>query len=346
MRWTTLSFLDPVSFVVILSALSPTTPTTTTIIKAFSLMDPNVKKEYIMARELAPHLFQEEVHPINFLRTCDFDPWSAADRLARYWKHRKETFGDRWLLPLAQSAYGALLPIDLELMRPGYGIVYDDYMILDHSRLTEYAAQTKYTDEELEASRNRIMFYVLTVTSSLHAQRVGKKLLVAVEGITIGKLWKEKRFWPSRVQTIYFVQHKHRYRDSWTSYWLQFFLDVVKRYFGEARTPVLICTSSKGEMLHQILEAGFPLEIIPEKFGGPWSYATQIDEWLTWLARGDDERNQRVLLRTSEALLMLPTTSTMSPPFQKQMKSPYTIPSKQPTLMPLLAVDYRNYTWD
>lgn len=265
-----------------------------------------------MAHELAPHLFQEEVDPVKFLRTCDFDPWATAERIARYWKHRKLAFGDRWLLPLAQSAYGALLPMDLELMRSGYGIVFEEYIILDHSRLTTFAGTTKYTDEELEASRVRVMFYVMTVTSSENAQRYGKKVLVAVEGTTMNHLWKVQKIWPSRVHSFYFVQHKHRFVDSFTEYWLQFFLDIVKRHYAYTPVPKLVFTSSTSEMLHQLLEAGFPLELIPQKFGGSWSYTRQMDEWMSWLSKRDDERNGRVLMSATPSTSSNTTTTTMT----------------------------------
>ena len=139
--------------------------------------------EHDLAKQVAPHLFQEEVDPVKFLRVSDFDPWAAARTMTAYWKYRKLVFEDQWLLPMAQS-YGALPVRDLEFLRVGYTICYDEYVFLDFSRLTEYVGTTSYTDQELEKARNRVMLYLLTVTASEHAQRIGKKFVVVAEGIT------------------------------------------------------------------------------------------------------------------------------------------------------------------
>lgn len=255
------------------------------------------KKEYAQALQAAPHLFLEETHPIKWLRTCDFDPWAAAECMARYWKHRRRVFGaDRWLLPLQQSNNVSLLPMDLELMRTGYGIVFDEYIILDHSRLTTHIEKTHYTDEELEMARLRIMFYLLTVTSNSHAQKVGKKIFVAVEGITMNKLWGVKGIWPMRVQHFYFIQLKDRFlKHALYATWLQFLIDIAKRYYSHVPLPTLVFAATRQQMLHQLLELGFPVEIIPRKFGGSWSYSRHTGPWMAWLTKLDNERNARVL---------------------------------------------------
>ena len=258
------------------------------------MLDPNETDAYRIARRVAPHLFKEEVDPVKFLRSTDFNPWETAAKITNYWKHRKEVFGDRWLMPLAQSQkYGALKPMDLKMLEVGYVIAYDDYIIYDFSRLTKFAGASTYTDEELEQSRARIMMYYLTVTASEHAQRKGKKLLILAEGVTTSKLWKAKRIWPFRAEGFYLVQHQYRLRDSITGYWLRFFLDGCKRFYS--KVPKLILASTKEEMCMRLLDAGFPLEIIPAKLGGPWSYSRGVKEWMDDLARKDDERYERML---------------------------------------------------
>ena len=45
----------------------------------------------------------------------------AARRRCRYWKARKQVFGEeRWLLPLTQTGQGALSPSDVEILRSGF----------------------------------------------------------------------------------------------------------------------------------------------------------------------------------------------------------------------------------
>lgn len=299
-------------------------------VTALSFLDADEKKEYCMARDLAPHLFQEEVNPINFLRTCNFDPWATAERLVHYWKQRKITFQDKWLLPLALAAYGAMkLPIDLELMQSAYSVTYDDFAIIDFSRLTDFVGTTNYSDQELEDSRMRLMFYHMTVTSSSHARRHGKKILCAVEGITVGRLCKTGGNWfPSKVE-------KNPSRATQSSI-LAFHHKLLVTSAGCA-TPVCIFTSSKREMFRQLVEAGFPPEIIPKTFGGPWSYTRQVEEWIAWRMRRDDERNQRVLLKTTK-------TTTNNNNINSKHNSKNNIATRvvsPPMHMPLQNVDYR-----
>lgn len=62
------------------------------------LMDAADVHEYCEALELAPGLVELESNYSAFLRTEDWHILKAAQRLARYWKFRKELFRDRWLL--------------------------------------------------------------------------------------------------------------------------------------------------------------------------------------------------------------------------------------------------------
>lgn len=73
------------------------------------------KVEYLEALERVPHLVARESPGEAFLRTTQFDPWSAASRLVAYWKYRKETFGDD----------KAFLPMTLD------GAMKDDRQIFD-----------------------------------------------------------------------------------------------------------------------------------------------------------------------------------------------------------------------
>ena len=65
--------------------------------------------------------------------------------------------------------------------------------------------------------------------------------------------------------------------------WLQFFIKVGKYYFPGIPSHHIFA-STKAEMLEQLLQAGFPLDIIPEKLGGPWCYETGVQEWMAELA--------------------------------------------------------------
>lgn len=116
-----------------------------------------------MARQIAPHLFEKEVDPVVFLRRNDFDPWATAQRLVAYWKCRKETLGDRWLMPLALSThYGALRQVDIDIVRSGNSIVHDEFLILDYTKFIDFAAETNYSEDDIENARSPMQFYFFT----------------------------------------------------------------------------------------------------------------------------------------------------------------------------------------
>lgn len=89
-----------------------------------ALVPDDEKQEYLEASRLVPHLVATESDPLRFLRTESMNPWSAATRLALYWKYRKEAFGERWLLPMDLSGNGALSPTDVANIRNNIIVVH------------------------------------------------------------------------------------------------------------------------------------------------------------------------------------------------------------------------------
>jgi hypothetical protein len=75
---------------------------------ALNLIPAEDKKDYVEAVRIAPLLIKTESHPIKFLRSRDFNPWTAAMALVLYWKYRRQLFGRRWLLTLDDTGSGAM----------------------------------------------------------------------------------------------------------------------------------------------------------------------------------------------------------------------------------------------
>jgi hypothetical protein len=69
------------------------------------------------AMESVPHLVSRESHFVYFLRCENYNPWAAADRVARYWSIRQHLFGSKAFLPLTMS--GAMAG-DVEFLRKGF----------------------------------------------------------------------------------------------------------------------------------------------------------------------------------------------------------------------------------
>ena len=90
------------------------------IVTELSALPKDVSREFFRAREIVPELVKIESKISTFLRYENNDPKKAAQRLATYWKYRKECFKDRWMLPLNQTGTGALTMDDIEILRSGY----------------------------------------------------------------------------------------------------------------------------------------------------------------------------------------------------------------------------------
>jgi hypothetical protein len=83
-----------------------------------------MKGALIEAWRKCPDLVQTESDPIQFLRCENFEPWTAAFRLALYWKMRKECFEERAFLAVsATDGHSALDTDDIHLLQSGFRVV-------------------------------------------------------------------------------------------------------------------------------------------------------------------------------------------------------------------------------
>ena len=87
---------------------------------ALVMMDPELVREYEEAVLEAPELVRKECRVCLFLSTENGDTLASAHRIARYWKARKQLFGERWLRPMDMTGRGALSTDDIEILRSGY----------------------------------------------------------------------------------------------------------------------------------------------------------------------------------------------------------------------------------
>ena len=103
-----------------------------------------------------PELVQKESNPLRFLRFHSFNSWAAAKRLASYWKHRRDIFGDRAFLPLDLSEQGAMPPEDIQTFQ------YGAYMFLPNDsagKTVLYIDRSKLLEDHTISSR--FLFFVL-----------------------------------------------------------------------------------------------------------------------------------------------------------------------------------------
>lgn len=142
---------------------------------ALATLDKELTKEYYNALEIVPELVTEETKFADFLRTDEYVPLLAAQRIARFWKVRKELFGDRWLLKLSGTGTGCLSMEDVQVLRTGYFSVCKSAQLgmvwlMDYSRLPTGA----------QYFQPNIIYYMGTVTSCQDAQIKGVTALALV----------------------------------------------------------------------------------------------------------------------------------------------------------------------
>ena len=87
---------------------------------ALDQIPPEERLAYTKATRLCPQLLGTESPPVAFLRCLEYNVWSAAHRLVRYWQTRQDMVfgGDSAFLPLRViSGHGALQTGALETLQ-------------------------------------------------------------------------------------------------------------------------------------------------------------------------------------------------------------------------------------
>jgi hypothetical protein len=90
------------------------------VFRAASLLPEEERAAFDEAKEKALKLLMDESDPMAFIRFAEGDHAAAAKRLVAYWHIRKNTFGDRFLLPLDLSGRGALTDDDVDTLKTGF----------------------------------------------------------------------------------------------------------------------------------------------------------------------------------------------------------------------------------
>lgn len=131
-------------------------------------LDRDLRREYEQAMAAVPDLVRLESNAQHFLETEHGNAPQAAQRLALYWKYRKQIFGpDRWLLPLTCTGNGALDMQDIAVLRTGYMVNLarppqgPPLILIDMSRLPIHC--------EVGAIETRLTYYGAAVHYSSHS---------------------------------------------------------------------------------------------------------------------------------------------------------------------------------
>lgn len=241
-------------------------------------LDPALQREYRQALEEAPVLVKLETRWIDFLRTENMDPAKAANRLALYWKYRKECFGDeRWLLPMTQTGHGALNDMDILFLRTGYSFSFTrnegggPICLLDMSRVPVYPPGF---------TNIRIGYYVSTVLTDPSFQTEGLTVITIITSArrpAVADLnprgWKMFREGlPLRTKTLLVAQAYEPYKQELLDFLT--YQEVLTAGFRSLLHPNCI----RGDSTHAVLERfhsrfGIDRKYLPPAYGGDMNYS-------------------------------------------------------------------------
>lgn len=270
---------------------------------AMSSLDPALTQEYFRALEVTPNLVRRETKISDFLRVEEYNPELAAKRLARYWKTRKLLFGERWLLPMAQTGSGCLTPNQIEILRSGFLSVVNcskkgAVMIMDFASLPRGAIH-------LQAE---ILFYFLTLypgkVSGLYVVRHGQRPPMTVSGLI--KLVRDSA--ASTDDTIDVVRTYEEGREHLLDY-----LGYEQKRVSETniRTSIgYIAANSVAGTLDMLTEKGYDPTYLPACLGGRID-KNYFDNWVRARLSVEDIMSGAPI-RTNHSLLLDAATASPS----------------------------------
>lgn len=239
-----------------------------------------VKREYEAAIEVVPQLVENETKVVDFLRTENYNPVSAATRLALYWKYRKIIFGERWLLPMNQTGTGALSTEDIDVLKTGYKIAFqrdpsDGLMVLtDDTRLSRAPGHTN----------TRIMFYYATIFTDEPTQVQGATLLHVIQSGEKPDIDLQTDGWEMlrtglamKVKQILVVVAPHQEDQAAILQRAQ--QTALAEEFKSRHRAELILSDSVAATLQKLEGRGCGKPLLPSCIGGAFDY-TQFAEWM------------------------------------------------------------------
>lgn len=239
------------------------------------------KGAYLEAKRLAPELVATESNPMVFFQGEGMNPWSAATRLALYWKFRKDVFQEKWLLPLDLSGRGALTPEDVENIKkhvvilqkwPGEASV----ALIDFSKAPNqsehfpskaafFVSTILFLDEDLQ--KNDVFFFHTMAPQFFLRRRKNKGRAFEIV----------KKAFPVPLRKVFLLaRHNSGLSDSIVSTTYSMISLVAEFFTGDP--PEFIGNKNVEDAYRKCRRAGLPHHCIPQFLGGSWDL-TGISLW-------------------------------------------------------------------
>ena len=226
--------------------------------------------------QIVPPRVLEETKYMDFLRVEDMDPVRAAERIARYWKLRRQVFGEaRWLLPLTQNGAGALTQEDIKHLKTGWLVVHprpgrDTVIICDNKRLNEAPGT---------AATLRVGFYLVYAFADEFRQTqnaINMRVITRGRKIPIVHLDKGlsqfNKCHPVKFKLNIFVQSPELNKEAVVE---SIGYEEKLKFEYKSDTVVTVVTGkSTQDVLRQVEEFGIERECVPTSAGGTYDYSS------------------------------------------------------------------------
>ena len=253
------------------------------IIQAIQLLDHDTKAAYLQAVQRAPEVVEHESDPLKFVRANEYNIWTAAVKLCRYWKERKYAFGpDKFTKPLNLSGFGAMGREDMLSLQSGATVILpktrdNKYVVFCDRRQHIPSLDRKcrlrclfYLESTMDESAYRDGMYTVTLVVTTRNEEVDK------DYINRSVLFADQ-ISPVKNQFLFLnkpPKNNHKYYEV-----QEFLSDYIRTAMDKATFSFLnldvIFEREEGDIYRELERLGLNPEGIPTSVGGKWTYV----EW-------------------------------------------------------------------
>lgn len=245
------------------------------------ILDPELTKEYRLARECVPDIVAIESDPLKHLRAEDGHASKAATRAALYWKKRRHYFGeDRWLLPMTQTeGTGALSLEDIQVLRSGYIVI----VTLHSGQQVAMIDPSRLCGRDPGESRERCMFYLCTNEIKERSLRYGMEMIFLLTAYGFASERQTELIdvlynaLPTKVRHLTILQSVQEGRKELLDF-LAFRLEKTFEFFTPTKVTV-VRVESRQVVLDALERRGIHRQYLPKQLGGDYDYS-QLSEWV------------------------------------------------------------------
>mmetsp|Transcript_7803 Transcript_7803/g.21759 ORF Transcript_7803/g.21759 Transcript_7803/m.21759 type:complete len:468 (+) Transcript_7803:43-1446(+) len=245
---------------------------------AIRLLSESDKSAYFEAKQEAPELIQTESNPLWFVKFEQGNTWSAAKRLATYWRERCNAFKERAMKPLNQTGEGALTKRDVAAIGSGYHAILPPDK---NGRTVVFLDPSRHVRKDLRALKRHMFYWAFLMMGNPRTFESGFVLILRIDQSSFdlfSKSGRERqalvlRAFPYKPYALHLIPNTDRPRSMLSKgipHLLNLFLSVSGRFWHSC--------DNNSQIIEALAEHGITKESLPTSIGGDWSY----DNIATW----------------------------------------------------------------